>query len=44
MIYPHEPTLANDDVMLGAHIGTPNQLEWEQSLSYWLAVSKPKNG
>ena len=66
MIYPHEPTIRNDDVMelfciqyddstnmkriirsaimLGAHIGTPNQLDWEKALSYWLANSKLKNG
>ena len=66
MISPHEPTLANDDVMelfripyddstdmkriirsaimLGAHIGTLNQLDWEEALSYWLANSKLKNG
>ena len=66
MIYRHEPTIHNNDVMelfripyddntdmkriirsaimLGAHIGTPNQLEWEQSLSFWLASSKLKNG
>ena len=31
-------------IMLGAHIGTLNQLDWEEALSYWLANSKLKNG